>query len=53
VVERGEALEQLIASRITKNGNRARVFCPCPQMAQYEGTSTDDAANFVCKPLTV
>ena len=51
-VEGGKAPEQLIASRVTKDGkvDRTRPLCPYPQTAQYKGTgSTDEAANFVCK----
>jgi feruloyl esterase len=51
-VERGKAPDQLIASRIAKDGtvNRTRPLCPYPQVAHYKGTgSTDEAANFVCK----
>jgi feruloyl esterase len=53
-VEGGKAPDQLIASRVTKNGqvDRTRPLCPYPQVAQYKGTgSPDEAANFVCKAL--
>ena len=53
-VESGKAPDQLVASRMTKDGrvDRTRPLCPYPQVAQYKGAgSTDEAANFVCKAL--
>lgn len=51
-VEKGQAPEQIAASRVRGGKtDRTRPLCPYPQVAQYKGTgSTDDAANFVCKP---
>ena len=50
-VERGEAPDQILASRETKGVvDRTRPLCPYPQIAAYKGSgSTDDAANFVCR----
>ncbi len=49
-VEHGLAPDQIVASHST-NGevDRTRPLCPYPQVAQYKGTgSTDAAANFAC-----
>jgi tannase/feruloyl esterase len=49
-VERGTAPAHIAASHVT-NGrvDRTRPLCPYPQVAQYRGTgSTDAASNFVC-----
>ena len=50
-VQKGKAPEQIIASRVRDGKvDRTRPLCPYPQVAQYKGTgSTDAAANFVCK----
>jgi feruloyl esterase len=50
-VERGDAPERIVASRVT-NGTvtRTRPLCPYPKRATYTGRgSTDDASNFVCR----
>jgi feruloyl esterase len=47
----GSSPKEILASHLT-NGtvDRTRPLCPYPQVAAYEGvSSTDDAANFVCK----
>ncbi|MEP7309763.1 MAG: tannase/feruloyl esterase family alpha/beta hydrolase [Acidobacteriota bacterium] len=50
--ESSAAPDQLIASRVTNNRvDMTRPLCPYPQVAHYKGVgSTNDAANFVCKP---
>jgi feruloyl esterase len=51
-VEQNHPPERIDASRV-RNGkvDRTRPLCPYPQTAVYKGTgSTDDAANFVCRP---
>jgi feruloyl esterase len=51
-VEKGAAPNRIVASRVV-NGEtvRTRPLCPYPLKAAYSGTgSTDDAANFVCRP---
>ena len=51
-VEQKQVPERIIATHLT-NGkpDRTRPLCPYPQVAVYSGTgSTDDEANFVCKP---
>jgi feruloyl esterase len=50
-VEHGKAPDRIVASR-WQNGkiDRTRPLCPYPQVAQYQGTgSTDAAENFICK----
>ena len=52
-VEHGKAPDRMVASRWT-NGkiDRTRPLCPYPEVAEYKGTgSTDAAENFICKPL--
>ena len=51
-VEQGTAPQTLLASKDLGNGaTQTRPLCPYPAKAEYVGTgSTDDAANFVCKP---
>jgi feruloyl esterase len=51
-VEHDKAPDKIIASH-SVNGkiDRTRPLCPYPQIAAYQGTgSTDDAANFICRP---
>jgi hypothetical protein len=50
-VEKGQAPEKMIASKVTNNQIvRTRPLCPYPQVARYTGTgSIDDAANFRCE----
>jgi feruloyl esterase len=49
-VEEGKAPERVVASHRTGGRvDRARPWCPYPQVAKYKGAgSIDDAANFVC-----
>lgn len=49
-VERGQAPDQIIASKVVDNKVvRTRPLCAYPAFARYNGTgSTDDAANFSC-----
>jgi hypothetical protein len=51
-VERGEAPDTIPAARSLPDGTtRTRPLCPYPERAVWKGTgSTDDAANFVCRP---
>ncbi len=51
-VEQGDAPQTLLASKDLGNGaTQTRPLCPYPSKAEYVGSgSTDDAANFVCKP---
>jgi feruloyl esterase len=51
-VEGGKAPTRIIASKVANGAVvRTRPLCPYPQVAVYQGTgSTDQAANFVCKP---
>ncbi|MGE3707738.1 MAG: tannase/feruloyl esterase family alpha/beta hydrolase [Vicinamibacterales bacterium] len=53
-VEQGKAPASLLASRVTDGTvDRTRPICAYPQVAVYTGTgSTDDAANFVCRPAS-
>ena len=54
-VEEGQAPYKLIAERRDSNGKviRTRPLFPFPQVAKYKGSgSTDEAANFVGRPLT-
>jgi hypothetical protein len=49
--EKGKAPDSIIARRPASETPMSRPLCPFPQVAKYKGTgSTDDAANFVCKP---
>ncbi|MBW8838263.1 MAG: tannase/feruloyl esterase family alpha/beta hydrolase, partial [Gemmatimonadetes bacterium] len=50
-VERGTVPERIVASRITAGKvERTRPLCPYPQVAQYSGTGSIDAADsFACK----
>lgn len=51
-VERGQAPQEVPASRVEPDGrvSRKRPLCPYPQVATYNGTgSTDDARNFTCR----
>jgi len=51
-VEDHHAPDRIDASRVRDGKvDRTRPLCPYPQTAVYKGTgSTDDAANFVCRP---
>ena len=51
-VERGQAPQEVLASRVEPDGrvSKTRPLCPYPQVATYNGTgSTDDARNFTCR----
>ena len=50
--ESGTAPQSIPAAHVTNNRvDRTRPLCPFPQTAHYTGTgSTNDAANFVCRP---
>jgi feruloyl esterase len=51
-IEDKQPPDHIDASRV-RNGkvDRTRPLCPYPQTAVYKGKgSTDDAANFVCRP---
>jgi len=50
-VERGEAPDAIIASRVTDGAvTRTRPLCPYPQVARYNGGGdTDRAENFSCR----
>jgi feruloyl esterase len=50
--ESGTAPQSIPAAHVTNNKiDRTRPLCPFPQTAHYTGTgSTNDAANFVCRP---
>jgi len=50
-VENGKAPAEIVASHLTGGVvDRTRPLCPYPQVAQYNGIgSTDAAASFVCK----
>jgi feruloyl esterase len=49
-VERNEAPDRVIASRLNENVKRSRPLCMYPKVATYTGKgSTDDAANFICQ----
>jgi feruloyl esterase len=49
--ERGQAPGGVVASHMTDGKvDRTRPLCPYPQMAQYKGSGSIDAAeNFICK----
>jgi feruloyl esterase len=49
-VEDCKAPETLTAARRDQTGTvtRLRPLCQYPLVAQYKGTGTDEAANFVC-----
>jgi feruloyl esterase len=55
-VEKGRAPDRIVAQKRAGAGAgappaRTRPLCSYPQHAVYSGSgSTDDAANFVCKP---
>ena len=51
-VEKGQAPERILATKATAGVvTSSRPLCPYPAFARYTGTgSTDDAANFVCRP---
>src|SRR5262249_54109116 len=51
-VEKGVAPEKIIASKALNGVTvRTRPLCPYPRRAVYKGSgSTDDAANFICRP---
>jgi len=51
-VERGQAPDRLVATRLDKDGKvtRARALCPYPQRSVYLGTgSTEVAESYACK----
>jgi feruloyl esterase len=50
-VEKGDPPNRIIASLVANNVvTRTRPLCPYPRVAVYSGSSsTDDAANFVCR----
>ena len=51
-VEKGKAPERILATK-TAGGvvTQSRPLCPYPAFARWTGAgSTDDAANFVCRP---
>jgi feruloyl esterase len=51
-VEKGQAPDSIIASHeFGGKVDRTRPLCPYPQVAVYKGSgSTNEAANFVCRP---
>jgi feruloyl esterase len=52
-VENKKAPDQIVVSRVTEGKVvRTRPLCQYGKVATYKGSgSTDDAANFACKPL--
>ena len=51
-VDGGKAPDRIVARKLANGAvTRSRPLCAYPQHAVYSGTgSTDEAANFVCKP---
>lgn len=51
-VEKGQAPDRILATKAAAGVvTSSRPLCPYPAFARYTGTgSTDDAANFVCRP---